>query len=80
LSKSGFPATKEDEEFMKDLQIIGDMLKSTISGAIDKFAHSYSTLTDAVKREIKDVIECKKDIKDFDERILDLKEQKRLAV
>jgi hypothetical protein len=35
------------------MDIITDLLKTTLSGAVDKFAHSYSTLLDTLTVEVK---------------------------
>jgi hypothetical protein len=39
--KFGTPMTKEDVEFEDDIDLISNMLATTLFGAIDKFSHSY---------------------------------------
>jgi hypothetical protein len=53
VKNSGCPETEKDHEFSSDMDIISDLLKTTLTGAVDKFSHSYSTLCDTLSLEIK---------------------------
>jgi hypothetical protein len=52
IKQSGYVETQEDVDFSNDMLLITDLMKTTIHGAIDKFSHSYSTLTTKLNLEV----------------------------
>jgi hypothetical protein len=53
--------------------IITDLMKTTLSGAIDKFDHSYKTLLDSIIHEKEEDIKYSKKINEFDIEINELR-------
>jgi hypothetical protein len=59
------------------MDIITDLLKTTLSGAVDKFSHSYTTLCQTLSLEIQEEVDCTTDIDALDLEIKNLQLQRR---
>jgi hypothetical protein len=62
------------------MDIVTDLLKTTLTGSVDKFSHSYSTLLESLTSEKDKEIECTTEIDAFDLEIMKLQKQKRKVV